>query len=72
MDFKKRYKEKCMCQHYVCEANGLKESFICQNTLHHICGKSDCRIDGKFPYMILPASMLTFCKTTKTKLALKR
>ena len=59
----------CVCGKSKCEATGLREYLICNNILNSVCGKVDCKI-GKCPYVILPASKLTSCKSTKRKLAL--
>ena len=49
-------KEKCICKTKRCAAASLKECPSCRNILKSICSKSLCRVDGKKPEMILPAS----------------
>ena len=54
----------CKCEGRKCKATGLKEYRNCHNILKSICSKVTRKVDGKQPYMILPA-----CSTRKRKLS---
>ena len=61
-----RCKDHCVCGKSKCEAAGLKECSNCHNILRSVCGRAACKIDGKCPQMIFPASH----KPPKRKLVL--
>lgn len=48
-------KSKCICNG-ICSAKGLKECPICHEIKRSVCSKASCRISGKKPTMILPAT----------------
>ena len=49
-------KNACICEKERCDAFGLRQCPNCHDVLRSNCSKSGCRVNGKCPQMILPAS----------------
>ena len=50
-----------------CKVKLLKECPQCHSILKSVCSKMACRIDGKKPVMILPASASSFSGSSSRK-----
>ena len=61
-----RCKVQCCCEGE-CKAKLSKESPKCHSILKSVCSKMACRIDGKKPVMILPASASSFSGSSSRK-----